>query len=128
MAASEPTVAGLAERLRRDIPTLPADQAAELSGALERIISALQPERIYLFGSQARGDARADSDIDLLVVVPYTDEFPHRLDQAAYRAMGLLMLPIDVLVMTAEEFELRSRARSSLPATALREGKLLYAA
>jgi len=110
------------------LPALARDSAAQLALAISRLVAELRPERIYLFGSQARGDARPDSDVDLLVVVPRTDEPAHRLAQAAYRAMGLRTLAMDVLVLPAEEFERRSRAPSSLPATVLREGRLLYAA
>jgi predicted nucleotidyltransferase len=38
--------------------------------AIGRIVEAMQPEAIYLFGSHARGDAGPDSDYDLLVIVP----------------------------------------------------------
>ena len=41
-----------------------------LDRAIGRIVDTMQPEAIYLFGSHARGDAGADSDYDLLVIVP----------------------------------------------------------
>ena len=41
-----------------------------LAEIVRRLVEAYQPERIYLFGSKARGDAGADSDYDLMVVVP----------------------------------------------------------
>jgi predicted nucleotidyltransferase len=104
------------------------EDARELARILQRLIVALQPERIHVFGSQARGDVTPDSDTDLLIVVSSADELPHRLDQAAYRAMGPRNLSVDVLVMTREEFDRRARAVASLPATVLREGRLLYAA
>jgi predicted nucleotidyltransferase len=50
-----------ADLLARD-PTL-----AEI---VRRLVAAYQPERIYLFGSVARGEAGPDSDYDLLVIVP----------------------------------------------------------
>ncbi len=43
---------------------------ARLAELVRRLVEAYEPERIYLFGSHARGDAGADSDYDLLVVVP----------------------------------------------------------
>ena len=52
--------------------------------AVRRLVAAYQPERIYLFGSVARGDAGQDSDYDLLVVVP--DDAPTcRLTTLDYR-------------------------------------------
>ena len=47
----------------------PGVAEARLNEAVRRLVAALQPERIYLFGSRARGDFDADSDWDLLVVV-----------------------------------------------------------
>ena len=39
-----------------------------------RIVEKFDPLQVILFGSQARGDAHADSDVDLLVVFPHVDE------------------------------------------------------
>ena len=95
---------------------------------MRQLIDGLCPERIYVFGSQARGDANPDSDLDLLVVVPESDLPGHRLDQAAYRAVGWHRVPLDILVMTNHDFERRLSVVASLPATVEREGRLLYAA
>ena len=100
----------------------------ELARVVERLTEAFQPERIYVFGSQARGEATPDSDIDLLIVVAQADEPAHRLAQAAYRMATPHSLALDLLVMPLDEFERRSRALASLPATVLREGRVLYAA
>ncbi len=95
---------------------------------VDRLVHALRPERIYLFGSRARGDVGPDSDYDLLAVVPDSDLAPHRRDVLAFRALCGVGVAKDVLVWTCEEFESRSRAVSSLPATVLREGRVVYAA
>lgn len=111
-----------------ELPHLSTAEVRELTTAVSRLVAALRPERVYVFGSQSRGDTTADSDIDLLVVVAEADQSAHRLAQAAYRAAAPQSLPLDILVMSREEFERRSRARASLPAAVLREGRLLYAA
>ncbi len=111
--------------MKRD-PLLEQDPV--LREMVDRLVHALHPERIYLFGSRARGDAGPDSDYDLLAVVPDSDLAPHRRDVLAFRALCGVGAAKDVLVWTREEFESRSRAASSLPATVLREGRLLYAA
>jgi hypothetical protein len=64
----------------------------------------------------------------MYVVVPEAAPPGHRLTQIAYAVLTARGLAIDVLVATREEFDSRARARSSLPATVIREGKLLYAA
>lgn len=99
-----------------------------LAEIVRRLVDALHPERIYLFGSKALGDAGWASDYDLLAVVPATDLAPHRRDVLAFRALCGVGAAKDVVVYTREEFESRSRAASSLPATVLREGRLVYAA
>jgi len=95
---------------------------------VQRLVAAVNPERIYLFGSMARGDAGPDSDYDLLVVVAASDLPGYRRDQIAYRALCGVGAAKDVLVWTRAEFECRQHLPASLPATVLREGKLLYAA
>lgn len=61
-------------------------------------------------------------------MVPDAGEYPHRLAQEAYRVVGHHLLPLDIVFMSHEEFEWRSGVVTSLPATVLKEGKLLYAA
>lgn len=108
----------------------PATGAADgrvLEAIVQRLVAALHPERIYLFGSRARGDAGPDSDYDLLAVVSSSHLAPHQRDLLAFRALCGVGVAKDVVVYTSEEFESRSRAASSLPATVLREGRLVYA-
>jgi len=66
---------------------------AYLSEIVERIVRQFDPLRIILFGSWARGDARPDSDVDLLVVLPKVehdnnwkikDAFPHLYDLSVW--------------------------------------------
>lgn len=104
------------------------EQDPVLRAMVDRLVHALHPERIYLFGSRARHDAGPDSDYDLLAVVPQSDLAPHRRDVLAFRALCGVGAAKDVVVYTRQEFESRSRAASSLPATVLREGRLVYAA
>lgn len=105
-------------------------QAADpvIEQIVQRLVAALAPERIYLFGSQARGDAGPNSDYDLLVVVP-TSELPrYRRDQVAFNALLGVGVAKDVLVLTHDEFARQRNVVCSLPATVEREGVLLYAA
>ena len=100
----------------------------DLAEIVRRLVAAYQPERIYLFGSVARGEAGPDSDYDLLVVVP-DDAPPERRDSAlAYRALRGTGIAADVLVCTHSYFEARRHLKASLPGTILREGRLLHAA
>ena len=95
---------------------------------VQRLVDAFEPEAIYLFGSQARGEEGFDSDLDLMVVVPDTAEPGRRRSRLAYRALRGTGVAADVLVWTRSEFDKRLHLRASLPSTIVREGKLLYAA
>jgi predicted nucleotidyltransferase len=103
-------------------------EEALLRQAVERLVEAFRPERIYLYGSRARGDSRVDSDYDLMVVVPSSELPPHRRAQVAYRLLYGLGIPKDIVVWTREEFDRYLPVVASLAATVVREGRVLYAA
>src|SRR5438552_17249869 len=63
----------LQERIGDELPRLSPRDTVELAGIVERLVEALRPERIYAFGSHARGDATPDSDVDLAVIVARSD-------------------------------------------------------
>ena len=98
-----------------------------LGEMVRRLVEVYSPVRIYLFGSKARGDDGADSDYDFLVVLP--DDAPERLRHGhiGQNAIGAVDASKDILVCTIGFFTRRSRVVTSLPATVMREGKLLYA-
>jgi predicted nucleotidyltransferase len=104
------------------------DRDTVITELIRRLVPVLQPEEIYLFGSQARGEARPDSDYDVLLIVRDSAEPAYRREQAAYRALWGLGAPVDVRVLTRAEFERQARVRTSLPATVRREGRRVYAA
>ncbi len=106
----------------------PAFTDSRLGEIVRRLIEAYAPERIYLFGSHARDEAGAESDYDLLVVVPDDAPPERRRSRLAYVALRGTGAAADVLVCTRHYFEERLHLKASLPATVAREGKLLYAA
>lgn len=91
----------------------------------DRIVREFDPLQIILFGSQARGDADQDSDIDLLVVfAELTDKRKTAVDIG--RALSDVPVAKDILVSTPEELE-RSRTRiGSVLRYAQQEGKILW--
>ena len=107
-------------------PILERDPKLRL--VVERLISVYLPDRIYLFGSIARGDADEDSDYDLMVLVPDDAAPERRGSRLAYQALRGTGIAADVLVWTRSSFERRAHVVASLPATILREGRLLHAA
>lgn len=97
-----------------------------LKDVVDRLVAALRPERVLLFGSYAWGTPTPDSDLDLLVVVPASDEPPHRRAQRAYRAVGAVGVPKDLLVLTREEFARQADVATSLAHLIRHAGITLY--
>jgi len=91
-----------------------------------RLVDYFHPERIYLFGSGAPGDAGPDSDLDFCVVL--ADDAPESLYRPGVRrALRGVGTATDVVRWPASDFDARgAHVAASLPATILREGKLLY--
>ena len=111
-----------------DTKVLAALKNQELAEIVRRLIAAYQPERIYLFGSKARGDSGADSDYDLMVVIPDSAPPERRRSRLAYQTLRGTGTAADVLVWSREAFESRLHLRASLPHTVVSEGTLLYEA
>ena len=100
----------------------------ELLGEItQRLIVALHPCRVYLFGSQARGDADGDSDVDLLVVVPDTATPPRELARLGRRSLWGMGVPVDIIVCTDSELAKWSQVRCNVIHTAVEKGRLLFA-
>ena len=104
----------------------PLSVQAQIDRMVKRIVKKFHPEQIILFGSQARGDARPDSDVDLLVVMPVKGSIRElRLD--IREALHSIPISVDVIVTTPEDFAWRKDFVGTLEWPAAREGKVLYA-
>lgn len=97
-----------------------------ISTMVDLIVEQFQPLRIFLFGSQARGDATESSDIDLLVIL--NDDVPDNRKAAIEMRRLLQDMPIskDIIVSTPEEVERLRNVVGTIPYTVLREGKIVY--
>ena len=97
-----------------------------LAELTRRLVVELQPERVILFGSHAWGSPNADSDVDLLVIVPHSDAPATQRSMRAYRCLRNVPFPVDVLVKTRAEVERASRVHASLVSEVLERGEVLY--
>lgn len=99
--------------------------AAMLTELVRRIVEAVQPRRIILFGSAARGLMGPHSDLDLLVIMP---DGIHRRETArqVYRALRRLGMPKDVVVVTESDVERFGNEPSLVIYPALSEGREIY--
>lgn len=94
---------------------------------LNRILEGLrqyQPQKVILFGSFARGDHHALSDIDLLIIKRTDRPFVERIGDVL--ALCDYSIPLEPLVYTPEEFERLREEGNPLIEQALREGKVIY--
>ncbi len=102
-------------------------QKEAIAEITRRLVDYFLPERIYLFGSVARGDHGPDSDLDFLVVVPDNIPAEKLHPGAARKAVRGTGYAKDIVPWRKTDFELRAaHVVTSLPATVVREGKLLY--
>jgi uncharacterized protein len=93
---------------------------------VRRIAERFDPDQIILFGSHARGTARHDSDVDLLVVMPVTGS--KRKTRIEIRcALHDIHVAKDIIVATPDEVERYRNIVGTIIRPALREGKILYA-
>ena len=99
----------------------------KLDEARRRIVEAAQPLKIILFGSRARGDARPDSDADLLV---FETEVKNPVAESVRlrRVLKDLLLPVDLLVVSRSKFDYWRDTPGTIYFEANLEGKVVYEA
>jgi predicted nucleotidyltransferase len=97
-----------------------------LQQLVERLVAAVAPSEIRLFGSRARGSATPDSDYDLLVVAE--SKLPRvELAFRARKAIRDLGVAVDLVFVTPDEQSRLSTWRSSVVYDATHEGRVVYA-
>ena len=107
----------------------PRQRRGQIARLYAVIAREFQPDKIILFGSWAYGKPDTDSDIDLLVVMPFEGS-PFRqagtILNRVIQAVGVL--PLDLLVRTAEQLEERLAIGDGFVRDILERGKVLYEA
>jgi len=96
-----------------------------LQTIVQRLLAAGHPQKIILFGSQARGQAGRDSDYDLLVI-ENSSQPRYRRSVSYRRALKDLGTSKDIVVWTPREIEEWQNVSNAFITTALREGVVLY--
>lgn len=111
--------------MKQSPPESGVPQAVEK--AVEILAKEMSPRRIILFGSAARGEAGADSDIDLLLVL---DGFESRFKEMerASSLLAPLKVPADVLVYSIAEVEEWGDVVNHIINEALLDGRVVYEA
>jgi uncharacterized protein len=96
-----------------------------IATAVHALAEAAQPERIILFGSYARGDAREDSDLDFLVIESEVADRAREMVRLR-RVLRPLRLPVDLLVFSVGDVARWGQEPGGVLYWALREGRTVY--
>ncbi|HEX9974875.1 MAG TPA: nucleotidyltransferase domain-containing protein [bacterium] len=93
---------------------------------IESVVKEIDPLKIIVFGSWARGENKPDSDVDLLIVMP---EGIHRrrTAQMLYRNIRGVSIPFDLIIATSSDLEKHRNNIGLIYSTILAEGKEVYA-
>ena len=99
---------------------------ASIRALTEKIVEWYHPQQVILFGSYAYGSPTADSDVDLLVILPCQDK-------ASRKAAEILntvnpQFPVDLLVRTPEQMRQRLAENDFFLREIIQRGKVLYEA
>jgi uncharacterized protein len=105
-----------------------ADEQAALEAVVARLVEALDPQAIWLFGSRARGDHRPDSDFDLLVVAKENGWFGSNDYVKAFRATADLGVDCEVVPCSHEDFEDALTTHTSFVSQILAHGHQVFGA
>ncbi len=99
---------------------------SDLNEIIARLTQEFNPEKIILFGSHVWGRPNADSDVDLLVIVPSASIPPSRRAAQAYRCLQGIKIPTEIIVSTSQELERYRSVPSSLTRRILEKGRVVY--
>jgi len=105
--------------------SIPVLTPAYLLEIVRRIVEAVDPARVILFGSYAYGTPHKDSDIDILVIME-TDLPRHKRPVAINRALAGLLIPKDILVYTPAEVDEWKDVPQAFVTQIMRKGVVVY--
>lgn len=97
----------------------------KLNEIIKKIAAKFNPEKIILFGSYATNHTNSDSDIDLLIIKETNQPFHKRSIEIQKSLIGS-MVPMDILVYTASEFEQSQKDCNSFIHSAIKTSSVLY--
>jgi len=97
-----------------------------LDEIIRQLVDSIQPEKIYLFGSHAAGQADEDSDVDLLAVVPDTDRSTREIAIEGRSSLRDFLISFDLIVCTKSQFDRYVDVKNTIMNEVLCDGRLVY--
>lgn len=97
----------------------------QIQNIVEQIVSGYSPEKIILFGSYSNGTAKAESDLDLLIIKNTDDEFNAR-PKKVRDLFHSYPCAMDIFVFTPKEFSKRKKIFGTLAHSVNEEGRIIY--
>lgn len=107
-------------------PTKRPSASAVEADIVQRLVAALHPSALWLFGSRARRTAHKESDFDIAILIDDPAKPCWQIEGDAIDALWGVSAAIDVCVWPTSEFAAQQAAPASLPATIMREGRMLH--
>ncbi len=105
-----------------------ASEDEALQGLVARLVSALDPQAIWLFGSRARGDHRPESDFDLLVVAKPGHDFGTDEYLTVYKPTHGTWVGCDVVPCTADDYQIGQLLPTTLVSQVMNHGRKVFEA
>jgi uncharacterized protein len=99
---------------------------SQIQAFSQQIVEKFQPERIILFGSYAYGQPNEDSDVDLLIILPF-EEMPVQ-KAISIRQQVRSPFPLDLMARTAEQIQQRLEMGDFFIQDIMEKGQVLYEA
>ncbi len=97
-----------------------------MRAVIDRLVEALSPHAIYLFGSRARGDFRPDSDFDLLVITRVEDGEDGRDFARLRRPLKGTGVDVDLVPVRIDDFTAEMESEISMVSSAMADAKRIY--
>ena len=97
----------------------------EIDTLVQRIVARIQPQKVIIFGSYAKGMATIKSDLDIFVIKETELPMVHRTDDLK-PMLSRVLIPVDVHVYTPEEVEEYGQEPFSFVSSVLRTGEVVF--
>lgn len=99
---------------------------ARVEAAVQRLIEAARPRKLFIFGSFVRGAAHPDSDLDVLVVTDDTVSNPRQESVRLRRLLRGIQMPLDIVVVPESFFNAHRDTPGLIYREVLENGRLVY--